>query len=110
VSLQVASNAFLPYNHDGVIPLSLPPEDDFETFEDLQVAVQQHCKLAGWSTTQGKGSERRQGRYIKYLICKHFGDIDKRYVKEEDRKKAGRATKRLGCPVRLKIRELANSF
>lgn len=104
----VASNAFQVRNNHGVLPLSLPAEGDFNTFEELQQHAQDYCKLAGWAITQGKGSEKRQGRHIKFLICKHFGEIDKRFVKDEDRKKTGRVTKRTGCSVKLKVRELAS--
>ena len=69
----LASNAFRDPEHD-IIPLSLPEEGVFESWDALLSASQHHARLAGYALVQGPGSERRKdkgNRWIRFLICKH---------------------------------------
>ena len=63
----------LPDNPDSIpasiIPLSLPPEGVFHSFDQLLDTCQQHARLAGYAFITAK-SEKRNGRVIKTLICK----------------------------------------
>jgi hypothetical protein len=44
----IASNAFPARDNQGVVPLSLPPEGFFPSYEILKDAACKHAKLAGW--------------------------------------------------------------
>jgi hypothetical protein len=105
----LASQAFKPRETHGVIPLSLPPEGSFPSFESLKEAAQNHAKLAGWAIVTGPGGEIRNGRHIKFLNCKHTQKLDKRAVDEVARKKEGRVSKRTNCAVRMKVNERRDS-
>ena len=104
----LASNAFETRDNHGVEPLSLPAEGTFLSFESVKTAVQNHAKLAGWAVVVGRGSRKRGGRHIKFLVCKHSGMLDKRRLSEEDRQKE-RNTKKCDCGVRMKVNERPDS-
>jgi hypothetical protein len=61
----IASNAFLARDNQGVVPLSLPPEGFFPSYESLKDAAYKHAKPAGWA---GKGSKWACGKRVKYLL------------------------------------------
>jgi hypothetical protein len=102
---KLVSSAFPAPDSHGILSLSLPPEDSFQSFQSLKSAVQEHAKLAGWAVVEGKGSRKRNGRNIKFLICKHSGKLDSRGPKEGDRQR-DRGSKKTGCDVKLKVRDL----
>jgi hypothetical protein len=103
----LASSAFLPPDFHGITLLSLPPEESFESFESLKSAVQEHAKLAGWAVVGGRGNKKKNGRDIKFLTCKHAGQLDQRGPKNEERQR-DRGSKKTGCNVRLKVNERPN--
>ncbi|KAN0073408.1 hypothetical protein V8E54_008628 [Elaphomyces granulatus] len=93
----LASNAFGIRDAHGITPLSLPPEGEWESLEMLMSAAQTHARLAGYAVVQGPGGEKRagnKGRWTKYLICKHTGSYDVRGLKDEDRKRPNRQTRK----------------
>jgi hypothetical protein len=81
----LASNAFETRDNHGVEPLSLPAEGTFLSFESVKTAVQNHAKLAGWAVVVGRGSRKRGGRHIKFLVCKHSGPVRRRRVRPKPR-------------------------
>jgi hypothetical protein len=100
----MASNAFPTRDNQGILPLSLPPEGFFPSFEDLKSAACKHARLAGWCIVIGKGSKVQHGRKIKYLVCKHSCELDRRGPNEKDRQR-DRQTKKTNCLVRMKVFE-----
>ncbi|KAN0081878.1 hypothetical protein V8E54_003176 [Elaphomyces granulatus] len=70
----VASNAFGIRDNQGVVPLSLPPEGTFESWEAVKKAANAHAGLAGYALVEGKGARRdpdNKFRWKRFLICKH---------------------------------------
>ena len=65
--------------------LSLPPEGEFQTFEALLTACQEHAKAAGYAFVKAN-SEKRSGRYIKTINCKRAGNMCSK-VPEDVRKR-----------------------
>jgi len=55
-----------------ILPLSLPPERDFDSYEELLQFAQSHTKSALYAFVIGK-SERRKGRIIRILVCQCGG-------------------------------------
>lgn len=100
----IASNAFPTRDNEGILPLSLPPEGFFPSFESLKSAACKHARLAGWCIVIGKGSKVQNGRKIKYLVCKHSCKLDSRGSNEKDRQR-DRQTKKTNCLVRMKVNE-----
>jgi len=101
----IASNAFPARDNHGVVPLSLPPEGFFPSYESLKNAACKYAKLAGWAIVEGKGSKWVCGKRVKYLTCKHAYKHDKRTTPNEADRKKDRMSKKTDCPVRMKINE-----
>ena len=101
----LASNAFGSPDSHGVVPLSPPPPGVFESWEALKDSAQQHAKLAGYALVQGKGSEKRNNRWIRFLICKHGSVYDSRGLDENHRQRKNRTTKKTNCKAKLKAKE-----
>jgi len=55
-----------------ILPLSLPPKRDFNSYEELLQFAQSHAKSALYAFVIGK-SERRKGRIIRILVCQRKG-------------------------------------
>jgi hypothetical protein len=53
----------------SIIPLSLPPEGQFDYLDALLAACQSHTRLAGYAITT-VNTEKRKGQIIKILVCK----------------------------------------
>jgi len=51
----VASNAFGIRDNQGVVPLSLPPEGTFESWEAVKKAANAHAGLAGYALVEEEG-------------------------------------------------------
>jgi hypothetical protein len=100
----IASNAFPTRDNQGILPLSLPPEGFFPSFDSLKSAACKHAKLAGWCIVIGRGSKVKNGRNIKYLVCKHAYEHDGRGLNTEDRKR-DRQSKKTNCLVKMKVNE-----
>ena len=106
----VASNAFGIRDNQGVVPLSLPPEGTFESWEAVKKAANAHAGLAGYAIVEGRGGRRdpdKKFRWKKFLICKH-GDShcrEKIPLNEELRKRKNRMSKKTGCEVKLRVQE-----
>jgi FAR1 DNA-binding domain len=106
----VASNAFAVRDNQGIVPLSLPPEGTFESWEAAKEAANRHAGLAGYAVVEGRGGRRdpdKKFRWKRFLICKH-GDShchDKIPLNEEQRKRKNRMSKKTSCQVKLKVQE-----
>jgi hypothetical protein len=101
----IASNAFPARNNQSVVPLSLPAEGFFPSYESLKGAACKHAKLAGWVIVEGKGSKWVSGKRVKYLTCKHAYKHDKRTTPNEADRKKDKMSKKTDCRVRMKINE-----
>jgi hypothetical protein len=77
----LVSAAFGIRDTRGVVPLSLPPEGEWESLSAVVDAAQEYAKLAGYAVNQGPGGEKRHtkgGRWTKYLIYVHSKDYKER--------------------------------
>jgi len=89
-------------------PLSLPPERDFDSYEELLQFAQAHAKSALYALVIGK-SERRKGRMIRILVCQRGGHSSKKSTYRpgisEDLRSRNRSTLKTGCLFSIKARE-----
>ncbi|KAI1004030.1 hypothetical protein K3495_g4180 [Podosphaera aphanis] len=84
--------------------LSIPSEGIFESFAELFSACQQHAKMAGYAFSVSK-SEKRCGRFIKHINCKHYGEVPTKRPGDVSPRKRLRSSFKTGCKVSLKARE-----
>jgi hypothetical protein len=101
----LASEAFGPPSANGIISLSLPPEQSFPTEQAAIEFAQAHAKSAGYAFVQGSGQEKRKGRWRKFLKCKRAGVYDGRRGINEDSRERNRKTKKIQCGVSIKLQE-----
>jgi hypothetical protein len=94
----------------SIIPLSLPPQGSFNTFDDLFAHTQQHAKQALYAFIIGH-SEKRKGRTIRVLNCQRGGCKKGAFlrstVNSQHRKREGNTTK-TGCLFSVKVKERAD--
>jgi hypothetical protein len=109
ICTSLVSSAFGVRDCHGIEPLSLPPEGDFDTLEDLLDTAQTHARLAGYAVVEGpKGQKNtsKGGRWTKFLICRHSKrHEDRRGIDQENKLRPNRGSKKTNCPMRMKIQE-----
>jgi hypothetical protein len=109
ICTSLVSSAFGVRDCHGIEPLSLPPEGDFDTLEDLLDTAQTHARLAGYAVVEGpKGQKNtsKGGRWTKFLICRHSKRYeDRRGIDQENKLRPNRGSKKTNCPMRMKIQE-----
>jgi hypothetical protein len=110
----LASAAFGIRDTRGVVPLSLPPEGEWESLSAVVDAAQEYAKLAGYAVNQGLGGEKRHtkgGRWTEYLVCVHSKDYEERRgLQLAFKKRPNRTSKKSNCLMQMKIQERPNGM
>jgi hypothetical protein len=108
----VASNAFGIRDNQGVVPLSLPPEGTFESWEAVKKAANAHAGLElSWlcSRRRKRGTEGSRQE----ISLEKIPDLQARRValSRQNSPKRGaeetqnRMSKKTGCEVRLRVQD-----
>lgn len=56
----LASNAFGVRDSRGIVPMSLPPEGEWDSLQTLISVAQEHASLAGYAVVEGPREEMRK--------------------------------------------------
>ena len=74
----VASNAFRVRDSQGIVLLSLPPEQSFSSMNKFVSTAKRNTELAEYCLVIGKRSKKKGIRTIFFLACKHYCLTDSR--------------------------------
>lgn len=85
-----------------------PPEDTHASELEAEMAVHAWTKVHGFNVSRRKAIDNDYGIVVeRFYICDRAGKpTNTRNLQEQDRRRTLRGSKRIGCPMRLKIRAI----